>query len=327
MRSDRAQKRNPERAIGGGRYRGYHWLIPYGLILILLGACAQARPTITLALLGDINLGRGVQPGTTSLAYLAPELHSADLVLANLESPLAPQGFTPAPGEGYNLCAPDDRATLLADWGIDVLSLANNHSLDCAPDGPNMTQSALESAGLTPLGPDLDPVYRTVNGVKLAFLALDDISSPLDTDAAVQAIRTARATGAVVIVAVHWGIEYQGGASSRQQTLSRDFADAGAALIAGSHPHVLQRVEWIHLPPGSKPGGSATLVIYSLGNALFDQQGLEDTRRSALILVKMDANGVQSVQATPFMIDAAHSQVVQADAIQAQIIQDRLQIP
>ena len=286
-------------------------------LLLFLTGC-QPRQTVTLALLGDLVLGRGVDPKPDSLAYLAPNLSAADLALANLESPLS--DLLPEAEDGsYNLCAWADRADLLQAWGLDLLSIANNHSLDCAPDGIAQTQSALSQVGLIAITPE--PVILKINGLQLAFLAFDDISAALDGNAAAQSIRAARATGALVVVSVHWGAEYQGGASDRQKSLAQEFTDAGASLILGHHPHVLQPAAWIETTQGK------TLVLYSLGNALFDQGGLDDTRQSALVLVTLDADGVTGVRAVPFEIDVVQSRVFQPDAETAGKILDRLQIP
>jgi poly-gamma-glutamate synthesis protein (capsule biosynthesis protein) len=177
-----------------------------------------------------------------------------------------------------------------------------------------------------------EPVYRTKNGLRLAFLAFDDISTPLDVKAAAQIIREAHDTGALVIVSIHWGVEYQGGASEHQQQLAQQFVNAGAILIWGHHPHVLQSAEWIQPPAGSppspppqsKPVGGSTLVLYSLGNAMFDQGGLADTRQSALVLVELGENGVRSVHAIPFEIDIQHSRVQAADNQVAQAILEQM---
>jgi len=264
-------------------------------------------------------LGRKVNPQPDSLAYLLPDLFKADLVLANLESPLA--GVLPAADSTYNLCVLSNRAEMLSAWGIDLLSLANNHSLDCGPDGPIETRAALQAAGITSIGPGMEPIYREMNGLQLAFLAFDDESSPLDAEAAVQAVRSARSTGALVVVSIHWGEEYQGGASDRQKSLAEQFSQAGAKLIWGHHPHVLQPAAWIANTQGK------TLVLYSLGNALFDQGGLQDTRQSALVMVTMNKDGVASVRAVPFEIDLVESREVQPDAITAAKIRDRLNLP
>ena len=295
------------------------------LLVIAASACQPRAPTVTLALLGDMMVGRGVDPKPDTLAYLTPDLSSADLALANLESPLAL--FLPAADSTYNLCALSVHANLLSTWGFDLLSLANNHSFDCDPYGPADTRSALEAAGITSIGPDLEPVYREVNGLQLAFLAFEDVVLPLDTNAAVQAVRSARQTGAVVIVSLHWGAEYQGGASDRQKFLAQKFAQAGASLIWGHHPHVLQPAEWILPPAGSESVGGSTLVLYSLGNALFDQGGLDDTRRSALVVVTLDADGVTNVRTVPFEMDVVNNRVVQPDAGTVEKIHARINLP
>jgi poly-gamma-glutamate synthesis protein (capsule biosynthesis protein) len=277
---------------------------------------------VTLALLGDINLGRGVLPSANSLAYLAPDLSAADLALANLESPLSSQGDGPvAPTSGYNLCTSSAHASLLHAWGLDLLSIANNHSLDCGPDGPTETAIALDGANIIPLGPGMEPVYENISSLHLAFFAFDDVSSSLDEYAAVQAIRSARQAGDWVIVSIHWGMEYQGGASERQKMLAQQFAEAGAALVWGHHPHVLQPVEWVETSQGK------TLVLYSLGNALFDQGGLADTRQSALAMVTLDANGVTNLRFVPFVIDMIQSRVVAPDATTGEKILERLNLP
>jgi poly-gamma-glutamate synthesis protein (capsule biosynthesis protein) len=129
-------------------------------------------------------------------------------------------------------------------------------------------------------------------------------------------------------------VEYQGSASERQRQLAQQFIDAGAILIWGHHPHVLQPAEWIGpepcegsdpaATPQDRPSQGCTLVIYSLGNALFDQGGLADTRQSALVLVELDEDGVRSAHAIPFEIDIQHSRVMEADEQVTQAILERL---
>jgi len=287
----------------------------------------NASQKVTLALLGDISLARGVQPNTDAFSALAVQLSSADLAWANLESPLDPQ-WTPSEQNlstpAYNLCAPAERAELLKGWGLDLLSLANNHAFDCSPEGLTQTVAALGSQNLIGIrSPSIDgamssPYYRNVNGLSLAFLAFDDVTQPIDIEAAAAEVQTAKNQGALVVVSVHWGAEYQAGASPRQKELAQELAQAGAVLIWGHHPHVLHPSEWLQTENGS------TLVFYSLGNALFDSYGLADTNRSALILVKLDGHGIVDVEAVPFVIDAINSRVVLANLPEHQQILSRL---
>lgn len=294
------------------------WPLLSTILLLLLVGCSRPKGQVTLAFLGDINLARQVHASAESFAPLQRSLGQADLALANLESPL---GEAPAaqPGQ-YSLCASTGNTELLADWGLDLLAFANNHTRDCGPDGAAQTLAAVQAAGLDLIQLDSLPLYRQVNGLTLAFLAFDDISSPVDERAALASIRSAAETGALMIVSVHWGMEYQEGISPRQQGLARQFAEAGAAVIWGHHPHVLQPVEWFEI------GGRKTLVLYSLGNALFDQGGLEDTRQSALMTITLTAKGPQSIKATPFVIDVQNSRVEKASAAQAKVILERLKI-
>jgi poly-gamma-glutamate capsule biosynthesis protein CapA/YwtB (metallophosphatase superfamily) len=299
-------------------------LAPFSAVflLFLLVSCQPEASRVTLALLGDLMIGRAVDPTPDSLSYLDPELKAADLRLANLESPLAQ--YMPSPSDtsaGYNLCTSATRAGLLSAWGLDLLSISNNHRFDCGPDGPMETARILNAAGLHPVGPGLEPLYREINGLRLGFLAFDDILAPIDISTATQAIQSARAGGRLVIVSIHWGAEYQQGPNERQKTLARQFADAGATLVVGTHPHVLQPAEWIRTSKGK------TLVIYSLGNVLFDQRGLADTRQSALMAVTLDSRGVAYARAVPFEIDISRNRVILPDGETAQQIINRFDLP
>jgi poly-gamma-glutamate synthesis protein (capsule biosynthesis protein) len=289
-------------------------------LALLFTGCQPAPASVTLALLGDVMLGRGVDAGTYSLAYLSADLASADLALANLESPFAPS--LPLADSSYNLCASSSRANLLAGWGIDLVSIANNHRFNCGPDGLASTVASLETVGITPIGPGVEPVMREINGLKLVFLALDDVSSPVDASAATQVIRSARHSGALVVVSIHWGMEYQGGASVRQKYLAHQFVDAGASLVWGHHPHVLQPCEGCSLPDGPQP-----VIFYSLGNALFDQAGLDDTRQSVLAIVTLASRGVTNIRLVPFVIDIRGSRVNQPDLVSGGMILNRLGLP
>ena len=266
-------------------------------------------PSVRLALLGDVMLGRDIHPTSETFSYLELFLNSADLVLANLESPLTNSPV--ATGSPYALCAPPENVRYLVDANFDLLGLANNHRLDCGADGLIETQRTLTGAGLGYMGPGPEPVYRSIHGVQLAFMAFD-ATAQFNLQTAVESVQSARQAGAIVIVSIHWGTEYQAGASSDQKRIAESLAEAGATLIWGHHPHVLQPAEWT--------GSARTLVLYSLGNALFDQHGLESTRRSALVLVTLDSRGVEKFQAIPFLIDVRNSRVMEPEPSDSQLI-------
>jgi hypothetical protein len=285
------------------------------------------RP-VTLALLGDVMLGRGVAQVYAlhpeergALFALTPFLSEADLVLANLESPIT---ASPLTRPRYDLRASpalaDPLLEGLLESGLDVFSLANNHALDCGLIGLHATQTALDAHGLAFIGPDPTPLWRSVGDLHIAFFAFDDVTSPLDLVQAQRSIIAASARADLVVVSLHWGHEYRAVPSLRQQDIAQTLAAAGADLIWGHHPHVLQSVEWL---PG-RDRSHATLVAYSLGNALFDQVVPSDTRKSALLLVTLDIDGVQSVQAVPFEIDPFHASVSLAGPEAASQIYARL---
>ena len=287
------------------------------LVLIPFLTSCQANTALTLAFLGDINLGRDVTAGIDSFAYLENQLSKADLVVANLESPLGekPGAIT----TGYNLCTSEDNAVLLETWDIDLLSLENNHTMDCSPAGIGATQSILNAVGLG--GLTSQPYQVEIKGTDITFFAFDDIFAEMNMESAVDSITMARTNNTLVVVSMHWGMEYQGAPSDRQKYLARVLAEAGANIIWGHHPHVLQTVEWLKTSQGQ------SLVLYSLGNALFDQAGLDDTRQSALLLVRLEGGSILSVEAIPFENDVPSSTLKSPSENSSEEILLRLAIP
>jgi len=312
----------------------FHRLIGCLLTVALLAGLVGLNPTprsLRLALVGDVMLGRWVNQAlchngraacdwTAALWSIAPVLSGADLALANLESPLT---TAPMTRENYDLRASPKSAQALSEAGLDLISLANNHIMDSGTAGLDETRAALQAWKLQAVGPNMDPVWRKFGNLRIVFLAFQDVRPRMDLTAAADEVRQARAGGSLVVVSVHWGNEYQAGQNARQKEIAQSLADAGAGLIWGHHPHVLQPVVW--LQGAGQP--FRTLVAYSLGNALFDQMMLPDTQQSAVLLVTINQNGVQEVQAVPFEIDVMHGRVKGASPKAAEVIFRRLQIP
>ncbi len=269
----------------------FHRSIGCLLTIVLFTGLVGFDPTprsVRLALIGDVMLGRWVGQALchsgraacdwpAALSILNPVLSKADLALANLESPLT---TTPMTRENYDLRASPKSAQALSAAGLDLISLANNHIMDSGTTGLDETRTALQAWKLQAVGPNMDPVWRTFGNLRIAFLAFQDVRPRIDLTAAAAAVRQARAEGSLVVVSVHWGNEYQAGQNARQNEIAQTLADAGAALIWGHHPHVLQPVVW--LQGAGQP--FRTFVAYSLGNALFDQMMLPDTQQSAVLV-------------------------------------------
>ncbi len=308
---------------GTVRTRSALALLGLGLGAFALGLRAPTARSITLVVTGDIMLGRDVARAHTEggweevLAALTPYTTRADLSLANLESPLT-QADLIAPT--LDLRAPTEAALALRASRLTLVSLANNHSLDAGEAGLQDTLEALAGAGVGAVGPGMEPWVGTVGGFRVAWIALDDVGSPLALDAATASVGQARATADLVFVSIHWGAELETGPAPRQREIAAAIASAGADLIVGHHPHVLQPVEWVW----GRGRGRPTLVAFSLGNAVFDQGAQPGTRRGALLRVTMDGSGVRSVCAVPLVIEPSNWEVGPADAASALTILEQL---
>jgi poly-gamma-glutamate synthesis protein (capsule biosynthesis protein) len=169
--------------------------------------------------------------------------------------------------------------------GFDVVSLANNHALDAGEAGLAETVATLDAVGIA--GAVNQREGRLVSrvtphpSIRYYLFAFDDSTVPLDVEIAARSVAAAAAEAGLVIVSVHWGGEYQAAPSPRQQLVAQAFARAGADLVIGHGPHVLQRVEWM----------GKTLVAYSLGNLLFDQPYPLDCRQGVILRVARSVRG------------------------------------
>ena len=261
------------------------WLASVGVFLIgwLLASLPgePAPPTFTLAFGGDVMLGRGVAQALdgdweTAFSGVRPWLVEADLTFANLESPLT---TAPQVNSGYDLRAKPAAVAALHVAGFDVVSLANNHALDAGEVGLAETIAMLDAAGIAGVVTQTTGDLR--QSVRYHLLAFDDSTVPLDMEIAARSVAAAAAEADLVIVSVHWGGEYQAAPSPRQQAIAQGLARAGADLVIGHGPHVLQRVEWM----------GKTLVAYSLGNLLFDQPYPLDCRQGVILRITRSLRG------------------------------------
>ena len=282
--------------------------------------------TISVVAGGDLLFDRGVRRRAqevglrTLLAGLRQPLSGADLALANLECPLTLR-IAPRPKQYVFRCDPEV-AIELRNVGFHALSLANNHSIDQGRDGLLDTMAALEGAGLVPLGAGRSQreAHRhhlmVAGGMKVALLAyvaiiIEGVAFLEDLPAAAQLqeetvgaeIAAAQAEADIVIVTIHWGTEFRSEPSDEQRRLGRMLIDAGADLVLGHHPHVLQPVERYR-------GG---LIAYSLGNLVFDQRR-QDGQTTALLRCRVAPHRVEDCQAIPLEIKRARPQPAGAEA-------------
>ncbi|HCE63638.1 MAG TPA: hypothetical protein DER32_00620, partial [Deinococcus radiodurans] len=281
--------------------RALRTLTRLGLSGLCLGGGALAAG-LTLALGGDINLARGAyQPGGQPFAPLAGALR-ADVVLANLESPLTNR---PKATSGIDLRA--SPAAVAALRPFTALSTENNHAGDGGEAGRRQNEQVLRGSGLVPVSRQV--TWLNVKGVNLALLAyLDDGRSPPP----LAEVRRAAAQADLVVVLPHWGAEYNG-VTARQRQQARALVDAGAGLVVGSGPHVLQGHEWL----------GRALVLYSLGNLLFDQP-YPATWAGAVVHVTLQQG---KMQACAFPTFSRAGRVQPGRAAERTAVRERLGLP
>ena len=236
---------------------------------------AAAHRTIGADRLSDNDQGYGFL-----FAAVKAELEKPDLMFANLETPIAPKADQGSRSFVFN--APVATASALKHAGIDVVSVANNHSYDQGPKGFIETLEHLDEVGLPYVGGGRVPDEfgeRTCNlkGISIAMMGWAQFfNSPpgnesiraalFETNRAEAVVRSAARRADVVVVSLHWGQEYRMTPRPEEVALAHRLAEAGATVILGHHPHVLEPVEIYH-----RRDGSRSLIAYSLGNFISNQ--------------------------------------------------------
>ncbi len=281
----------------------------------------------TLTVVGDIMLGRRVasaargagRPAAT-LRPMSRRLAAADLTVGNLESTLSKAGRPRQGADSFG--APRSVLTGLAAAGFDAISLANNHTGDYGSQALLDTVQAFRGTGIRPFGAGRDlgaagrPVVLVRGGVRFGFLGFNAIgetpraaperagalsvrmpprTGPLnraDLRHVLGLVRRLAARVDVVVVLPHWGTQYTHVAEPIQSRVGRRLIDAGAALVAGSHPHWVQGVEpWA--------GG---MIVHSLGNYVFDMDFMQQTREGVTLTATFWGDELKGVRFTPYVI-------------------------
>jgi poly-gamma-glutamate synthesis protein (capsule biosynthesis protein) len=282
----------------------------------------------TLAAVGDIMLGRRVgdrhrdDPGAP-LKPLAKRLAAAEITIGNFESTLSADG---APTQGADSFAASPRVTPgLRAAGFDLMSMANNHVGDYGDRALRQTLSRFERAGIKTVGAGRNlaaarrPVIIDRDAVRIGFLAVDSIgeapaatsaragtnrlnmpprTGPLNRSQLQRVSSDIRALSKrvdAVVVLTHWGTQYTHCPESSQRVAARAFADAGADLVIGGHPH------WVQ---GLETAGSA-VVAHSLGNFIFDMDFQTKTREGIFLEIVLWGGAVKAVEPVPYLIDDA----------------------
>lgn len=210
------------------------------------------------------------------------ELNQADITMVNEEFPFSTRG-TPMEDKQYTFRADPAYVTALLEMGVDIVTLANNHILDYGKDALTDTFTTLDHAGIKYAGAGASAERAKelqtieVQGRKIGFLAASrvipvsdwnvDNSVPgvfttYDGTALCNAVEEAEQLCDYVVVFVHWGVENEAYPQDYQESLAKQYIDAGADLVIGCHTHCLQGVEYYNGKP----------IYYSLGNFIFGSE-------------------------------------------------------
>jgi len=253
------------------------------------------RPVHLLAV-GDMLFDRSIrEKGLSSnfehtFSCIKEELMRYDFVFGNLESPITnnpsvSQGTKPGSEHNYTFTSPPEAALALYTYNVRLVNLGNNHMLNFSREGLLRTKEYLDAAGVRYFGdPDSAEEERVarmdIRGVPLSFVNWSDWTSD-KTDHTVAQVRKEAGAGRTVIVYTHWGEEYQP-PLPRVRALARSFIDAGAEIVIGSHPHIIQEHEQYR----------GKWIYYSLGNFIFDQYWNEEVSTGLALDLSISTDGI-----------------------------------
>ena len=283
---------------------------------------AQPKPSekLTLLFIGDI-MGHDEQIWAAEdrlshtynydsvFTYIRPVISEADIAIANFEVTLGGPPYSGYP----SFSSPAALAAACKNAGIDCMVTANNHSADRRENGIKGTINSLDSLGIPHTGTFLSsrerdstyPMMLMKNGISIALLNYSygtngiDVEKPvivntIDKKIIAEDLAKARSRNpGIIIVFLHWGMEYDTLPSLRQYDLSEFLFKEGADLVIGSHPHVLQKMIWTKNGTETAKGRAA---VFSLGNFVSNQRK-SGTDGGAMARIEITSSG-QSVHIT-----------------------------
>ncbi len=249
---------------------------------ITLGNDSNQSQVVKVLFLGDLMLDRHVGEiiNNQSLDYLFTNLNQVnffndwDIISVNLEGAVTNDGAHYPPVNAYDFAFKPSLIANLKEYGFNYFSLANNHFSDQGQKGITESRQNLAELGVYFSG-SADAVINEysrqdieINNQKLAFISLSMVYNHFDEIKAHDLVSKANSETDFVLVNIHWGNEYEHNFNRYQQEVGRKLLDAGADVLIGHHPHVVQGMEIYKNKP----------IFYSLGNFIFDQYFSEATQ-------------------------------------------------
>lgn len=246
----------------------------------------------TIILTGDIMLGRSVlneslkNVGPTyPFLYVSDILKSANLTVSNLETPITKD--CPVITTGMVFCTKPEMVKGLNFAGIDVVSLANNHTENYGKEGFEETKSFLTKDGIEFLD-GKNFVIKEVNGIKFGFLGFNFMYRK-PTESELKLIKDSNEKVDILFAMIHWGEEYTSEPNDFQKDIANMLVDSGIDVVVGSHPHWVQNIDTIN----------DKLVFYSLGNFVFDQTWSEETKTGMAVRLTYQNDKLINVERLP----------------------------
>lgn len=260
---------------------------------------------------------------------ISPEIlkmtNAADVFYLNHEYSISDRG-EPLEGKLYTFRAKPERMELLKEMGTDLVSLANNHVYDYGEDALLDTLDLLKKAEIPYVGGGHNikeaesPVYFVINGIKVGFTAASNaeivyytpaagkdspgIMEAYDTTEYQKEIKEAAGQCDYLIAYIHWGPEDTNTYEQYQHDQGKEFLDAGADIVVGGHPHVLQGMEYIDGKP----------VIYSMGDFWFN----DETKYTGLLKLDIQAEGLKEMSFVPCLQTEYTTQYIKDKSEQAE---------
>lgn len=298
-----------------------------------------SESSVTLSFVGDVMMSGRVEALLREKSFAYPFVHTRSLfqqdtlTIANLETPITLKG-TPAANKEYVYKSPPEALDAMKKAGIDLVNLANNHSMDQGVDGLLDTMTALKEREIAYVGAGEDdtqafaPVIIERNDMKLAFIGVSrvipevswyagtnkpGVAATYDPARVLQAISKAKTSADLVVVIAHWGKEREQQAADYQKTLARQYIDAGATLVIGGHPHVLQGIE----------AYGDGWIAYSLGNFIFTRSQTPQTWETMILQASCSKNKPCALTMQPY--HAELGQAVPMNAEQGEALRKRLE--
>jgi poly-gamma-glutamate capsule biosynthesis protein CapA/YwtB (metallophosphatase superfamily) len=283
----------------------------------------QRGKSIKLAFVGDVMWADRVEDALAREGWEYPYLHvkpflqQADITVANLETPVSGRGAAITKKYAYRSSPAGLPAFKQA--GFDLVNLANNHILDYGVEGMLDTFAQLNQSQIRYVGAGRDaqeayqPVIMQKDGLKVAFLGfsrvvpdhswkageqLPGVAETYNSNPPVESVQRAKNEADVVVVLVHWGKERESKPVEHQTQLAHRYIDAGADLVVGSHPHVLQGFEQY----------KGKWIAYSLGNFVFTMNPNPVTWESVILDASCSKAGDCRLGVRPIITKLANPQ-------------------